>query len=78
MRLGAYKCKLKKGTKVFDIYQKENISERHRHRYEFNMPTKMNLKKAGMCCSGLNEESNLVEIIELTSHKWFVGVQLSS
>ncbi len=75
MRLGAYKCTLKKGTKVFSIYNKEHISERHRHRYEFNNEYKDEFEKAGMCCSGLNEEANLVEIIELTSHKWYVGVQ---
>ena len=75
MRLGAYKCKLKKGSKVFDIYQKENISERHRHRYEFNNAYKEEFENNGMICSGMNEESNLVEIIELTSHKWYIGVQ---
>jgi CTP synthase len=75
MRLGAYKCHLKKGTKVYDIYKKENISERHRHRYEFNNAYKADFEKAGMVCSGLNEESDLVEIIELSSHKWYVGVQ---
>ena len=75
MRLGAYKCKLKKGTKAHDIYGKDNISERHRHRFEFNNAYKEEFEKAGMICSGMNEESNLVEIIELKSHKWFVGVQ---
>ena len=75
MRLGAYKCKLKKGTRVFDIYGKENISERHRHRYEFNNVYKEEFENNGMICSGLNVESTLVEIIELTSHKWYVGVQ---
>jgi CTP synthase len=75
MRLGAYKCTLKKGTKVYSIYNKEHISERHRHRYEFNNEYKDEFENAGMCCSGLNEEANLVEIIELTSHKWYVGVQ---
>jgi CTP synthase len=75
MRLGAYKCKLKKGSKAYEIYKKENISERHRHRYEFNNAYKADFEKAGMICSGLNEESNLVEIIELKSHKWYIGVQ---
>ncbi len=75
MRLGAYKCKLKKGTKVFEIYKKENISERHRHRYEFNNAFKSDFEKAGMVFSGMNEESNLVEIMELKSHKWYIGVQ---
>jgi CTP synthase len=75
MRLGAYKCKLKRGTKVFKIYGKENISERHRHRYEFNNAFKEQFEAAGMCCSGMNQESDLVEIIELSSHKWYIGVQ---
>jgi CTP synthase len=75
MRLGAYKCKLKRGTKAFKIYGKENISERHRHRYEFNNAFKAQFEAAGMTCSGMNQESDLVEIIELNSHKWYVGVQ---
>jgi CTP synthase len=75
MRLGAYKCKLKRGTKAFEIYGKEHISERHRHRFEFNNAFKAEFEKAGMICSGMNEESDLVEIIELKSHKFFVGVQ---
>ena len=75
MRLGAYKCKLKKGSRVSEIYGKENISERHRHRYEFNNEYKEAFETNGMSCSGLNVESNLVEIIELQGHKWYVGVQ---
>ncbi len=75
MRLGAFKCKLKKNSKVYNIYKKENIKERHRHRYEFNNAYKAEFEEAGMICSGMNEESNLVEIIELTSHKWYIGVQ---
>ena len=75
MRLGAFKCKLKKGTKAYEIYGKENISERHRHRFEFNNAFKEEFEKAGMICSGLNVESDLVEIIELKSHKWYIGVQ---
>jgi len=75
MRLGAYKCHLQKGSKVYDIYGKEDISERHRHRYEFNNAYIEEFEKAGMKCSGMNQESNLVEIIELTSHKWYIGVQ---
>lgn len=75
MRLGAYKCKLKKGSKAYQIYGKENISERHRHRFEFNNQYKDEFENAGMICSGLNEESDLVEIVELKNHKWFVGVQ---
>ena len=75
MRLGAFKCKIKRGTKAYEIYGKENISERHRHRFEFNNEYKEEFEKAGMICSGMNEESNLVEIIELKSHKWYIGVQ---
>lgn len=75
MRLGAYKCKLKKGSKAYSIYGKENISERHRHRYEFNNAFRQQFEDAGMVCSGMNEESDLVEIIELSSHKWYIGVQ---
>lgn len=75
MRLGAYKCKLKKGSKAYDIYKKENITERHRHRYEFNNAFKSEFEKAGMVCSGMNVALDLVEIIELKSHKWYMGVQ---
>ena len=75
MRLGAYPCKLKKESKAFRIYQKEEIRERHRHRYEFNNAFRADFEKAGMLCSGINEESDLVEIIELSDHKWYIGVQ---
>lgn len=75
MRLGAYNCKLKKGSKAHEIYDKSQISERHRHRYEFNNAYKDEFEKAGMICSGKNEKSDLVEIIELTTHKWYIGVQ---
>jgi CTP synthase len=75
MRLGAYPCRLKKGSKVFDIYKTENISERHRHRYEFNNAYLDQYHKAGMIPIGINEKDNLVEIIELKGHPWFVGVQ---
>lgn len=75
MRLGAYKCKIKKSTKAYKIYQKENISERHRHRFEFNNEYLDEFEQNGMLCSGMNHTSNLVEIIELKSHKWYIGVQ---
>jgi CTP synthase len=75
MRLGAYPCKLKKGSKVFDIYKSENISERHRHRYEFNNEYLEPYHKAGMIPVGLNEKDNLIEIMELKGHPWFIGVQ---
>lgn len=75
MRLGAFNCKLKNDSNAFRIYGKENIRERHRHRFEFNNHFKNEFEQNGMICSGINEESNLVEIIELKGHKWFVGVQ---
>jgi len=75
MRLGTYSCKLKKGSKVYEAYGKEEISERHRHRYELNNSYLSDFEKAGLIATGLNENPNLVEIIELPSHPWFVGVQ---
>ena len=75
MRLGAYKCQLRPGSKVHEIYKKPEISERHRHRYEFNNAYKEIFEKAGMMCSGQNDKLDLVEIIELTSHRWYIGVQ---
>ncbi len=75
MRLGAYPCHLEKGNKVYDIYKKTNISERHRHRYEFNNKYVDEFRKAGMIPVGINPKANLVEIIELSDHPWFIGVQ---
>ncbi len=75
MRLGAWACNLKIGSKVRDIYKAESITERHRHRYEFNGDYKERFETAGMNATGLNPDTGLVEIIELESHPWFVGVQ---
>ncbi|MDX1286028.1 MAG: CTP synthase, partial [Draconibacterium sp.] len=75
MRLGAYKCSIKKGTKVHHAYGHLKIKERHRHRYEFNNAYKEDFEKAGMIMSGINPKSNLVEIVELKDHPWFVGTQ---
>jgi CTP synthase len=75
MRLGAYPCKLKKGSKIFDVYGKEMISERHRHRYEFNNQYLEQFEEAGMKATGINPENGLVEIIEIPDHPWFIGVQ---
>jgi len=75
MRLGAYPCQLKPGTKAFEAYGQENISERHRHRYELNNDFREVLEKNGMIFSGLSPDGKLVEISELASHPWFVGVQ---
>ncbi len=75
MRLGAYPCKLVKGSKAYEIYGKELISERHRHRYEFNNAYLEEFKAAGMVPAGINPESGLVEIVEIPSHPFFVGAQ---
>ena len=75
MRLGAYTCKIQDGTKVKSIYEKDTITERHRHRYEFNNEYIADYEKAGMIASGINPDKSLVEIVELTTHPWFVGVQ---
>ena len=75
MRLGAYNCYLKNNSKVFDAYQQNNISERHRHRYEFNNKYRKDLEKAGLIATGINKENNLVEVIEIPEHPWFIGVQ---
>ncbi|HNY03162.1 MAG TPA: CTP synthase [Bacteroidales bacterium] len=75
MRLGAYPCRLSKGSRVYDIYGQENISERHRHRFEFNNEYMDIYSKAGMKPTGFNQKDHLVEIIELEDHPWFIGVQ---
>ena len=75
MRLGAYDCKLKAGTVVRKLYGKELISERHRHRYEFNNEYKQQLEDAGLVISGINPKTHLAEMIELPKHKFFVGTQ---
>ena len=75
MRLGAFPCKLAKHSLSFKAYKKENISERHRHRYEFNNDYKMPFEKKGIEFVGLNVDKGLVEIIELKGHPWFVGCQ---
>ena len=75
MRLGAWACSLKPGSKVYDIYKTENIKERHRHRYEFNGKYKEAIEAAGMLATGLNPETGLVEIIEIPTHPFFIGVQ---
>ena len=75
MRLGAYECVLKQGSRVFNIYKKEHIQERHRHRYEFNNDFQKEFEKAGMMCVGRNPESDLVEIVEIPGLKWYIGTQ---
>ncbi|OFZ12367.1 MAG: CTP synthase [Bdellovibrionales bacterium RBG_16_40_8] len=75
MRLGAFSCTLMKGSRVKRIYDATHISERHRHRYEFNNKFRGLFEKRGMNLSGICEERDLVEIIEITEHPWFIGVQ---
>ncbi len=75
MRLGAYACKLRKGSKANHIYGDTMIHERHRHRYEFNNKYLDQIEEAGMKAVGINPESGLVEVIELKDHPWFIGVQ---
>ena len=75
MRLGAYPCNLRKGTKSYEAYNKKEISERHRHRFEFNNDYLDAFEKGGMIAAGINPDTDLVEIMEIPSHKWFVGVQ---
>lgn len=75
MRLGSYPCKLSSGTMVQKIYNTGLIAERHRHRFEFNNKFMADFEHAGMIASGINPKENLVEIIELRDHPWFVGIQ---
>lgn len=75
MRLGAYPCSIKEGTLASRIYESPVISERHRHRWEFNNAYLEQFEAEGMMASGRNPESNLVEIVELTNHPFFIGVQ---
>ncbi len=75
MRLGAYPCTLKKGTKAYQAYATSKIKERHRHRYEFNSQFLDQFEAAGMIATGVNPDTNLVEIMEIPDHPWFVGTQ---
>ncbi len=75
MRLGAYECHLKEGTRSFDAYGTADISERHRHRYEFNNDYRETLEEKGLTVCGVFEAENLVEIVEIDDHPWFVGCQ---
>jgi CTP synthase len=75
MRLGGYKCVISKNSKTYEAYKTTEIVERHRHRYEFNNKYFDEFKNNGMIPVGINPESNLVEIMEIPGHKWFVGVQ---
>ena len=75
MRLGAYECVLKQGSRVMDIYGQTLIQERHRHRYEFNNDYQHEYERCGMQCVGKNPESDLVEIVEIPGLKWYIGTQ---
>ncbi len=75
MRLGSYESILKKGTLIYEVYKKQSIYERHRHRYEVNYNYIQSIKKSGVILSGLSPDGKLVEIIERKNHPWFVGVQ---
>ncbi|MDD6915716.1 MAG: CTP synthase [Eubacteriales bacterium] len=75
MRLGAYKCKLTEGTRTAKLYGASEISERHRHRFEFNNSYKKALTDAGLVIAGINPEADLVEIVEVKGHPWMTGVQ---
>ena len=75
MRLGAYPCSLSKGTLAQDAYNEFDISERHRHRFEFNNAYRDVLTKNGLILSGIYKEKDLVEVVEITDHPWFLGCQ---
>ncbi len=75
MRLGNYRCRLKAGSNAYSAYKEKVICERHRHRYEFNNAYREAIEQAGMIVTGVNPDSNLVEIVEIKDHPWFVAVQ---
>jgi CTP synthase len=75
MRLGAYDCILREGSKAAEVYKRKEINERHRHRYEYNNAYKDQLTEAGLIASGVNPDTGLVEIVEIEQHPWFLGVQ---
>ncbi len=75
MRLGAYPCHLEKETRAFAAYRKDDISERHRHRYEFNNEYRAVLEAKGLVIAGMNVDRQLVEMVEVKNHRWFVGCQ---
>lgn len=75
MRLGAYTCELKRGSKAYQAYGTKKVQERHRHRYEFNNKYLEQIERAGMLATGKNPDTGLVEIMEIKNHPWFVGVQ---
>ena len=75
MRLGAYTCALAEGSLAAEAYGVKQTEERHRHRYEFNEAYRTQLAEGGMVATGTHPDSNLVEIVEIPGHPWFVGAQ---
>ena len=75
LRLGAYPCVLKEDSNAFRAYDKKEISERHRHRFEFNNDYRQRLEENGLVISGASPDNNLVEIVEIKDHPWFLGCQ---
>ena len=75
MRLGSYPCKVKEGTIAYDAYKENFVSERHRHRFEFNNDYREVLQEKGLIISGASPDNFLVEIVELADHPWFLGCQ---
>ena len=75
MRLGAWKCDIKKDSLAYKIYGTDSISERHRHRYEYNSSYVEQLHNAGLLATGTNPDTGLVEIVEIKDHPFFIGVQ---
>ena len=75
MRLGNWKCSLKEGSQIRNVYKQEEIEERHRHRYEFNNDYLENFEQNGFIASGVNSETGLVEILESENHHFYIGVQ---
>ena len=75
MRLGAYPCRIVKGTRTYEAYNSTLVHERHRHRYEFNNKYKALFEKKGLTMAGICDDRDLVEIIEISEHPWFIGVQ---
>ena len=75
MRLGKYPCVLTEGSKSMELYGAKEISERHRHRYEFNNEFRKKLTDKGLLLAGLSPDNRLVEIVELPDHPWYVGCQ---
>lgn len=75
MRLGAYECVLRPGSKAAEAYGTTHVSERHRHRFEFNEEYRSRFEEAGMACVGENPDTHLVEVVEVPELRWFVGTQ---